>query len=123
MPSRVAAVFCLVLVAWSAGCRKTLGPEGGDIAPETWIVAAPQDTVTTRDSTNTPIAPQIGRIPFRFHMYWAGSDRDGAVVGFGCAVKIVGGTGAAVIPGHDARSGSLRAPVLSAKHLPLPPLR
>ena len=86
MPSRVAAVFCLVLVAWSASCRKTLGPEGGDIAPETWIVAAPQDTVTTRDSTNTPIAPQIGRIPFRFHMYWAGSDRDGAVVGFYWAV-------------------------------------
>jgi hypothetical protein len=49
-------------------------------------VAAPQDTITTRDSFNQPIRPQIGKIPVRFHMYWAGSDRDGAVTGYYWAV-------------------------------------
>src|SRR5262249_31914198 len=49
-------------------------------------VAAPQDTITTRDNNQKPIRPDINKIPVRFHMYWAGSDRDGAVVGFYWAV-------------------------------------
>src|SRR6185436_17097248 len=87
MPSRIAAIFSLLLVTWSAGCRKALAPGVGDNQPpETWIVAAPQDTITERGPDGTPIAPQIGRIPVRFHMYWAGTDRDGTVSGFYCAV-------------------------------------
>src|SRR5262245_41477929 len=38
----------------------------------------------------------------------------------GCAVKIVGGTVAAVIPRHGGRSRPLRAPALPANRLPLP---
>lgn len=55
-------------------------------APETWITAAPQDTVTGRDSFGLPVPPGIPRIPVRFHLYWAGSDQDGAVAGFYYAV-------------------------------------
>jgi hypothetical protein len=53
-----------------------------NLPPETWITAAPQDTITTRDQT-----AQIGTIPFRFHVYWSGSDQDGAVSGFYWAVS------------------------------------
>ena len=110
MPSRVAAVFCLCLVAWSAGCRKSLAPTSlADRPPETWIVAAPQDTITERDSQGNPIPPTVGRIPVRFHMYWAGSDQDGAVVGFYWAVvetlavpPVDGGT-VPPLPGPKAR--------------------
>ncbi len=49
-------------------------------------MAAPQDTITTRDEFNQPVRPQIGKIPVRFHMYWAGTDRDGTVGGFYWAV-------------------------------------
>lgn len=86
MRLRVGAVLCLFLAFWGSGCRKALAPNLDNQAPETWIVAAPQDTITTRDPSNIPIRPTIGRIPVRFHMYWAGSDRDGAVVGYYFAV-------------------------------------
>ena len=86
MRLRVGAVLCLFLAFLGAGCRKTLAPVTANQAPETWIVAAPQDTITVRDDFNVPIKPQIGKIPVRFHMYWAGSDRDGSVNGFFYAV-------------------------------------
>ena len=87
MRLRVGAVLCLFLAFWGSGCRKALAPTTLDNQPpETWIVAAPQDTITTRDSNNNPVHPSINKIPVRFHLYWAGSDRDGAVVGFYWAV-------------------------------------
>ena len=87
MRLRVGAVVCLFLAFWGAGCRKALVPTTLDNqAPETWIVAAPQDTITTRDPSNQPVRPVIGRIPVRFHLYWAGADRDGEVVGYYFAV-------------------------------------
>lgn len=55
-------------------------------APETWITAAPQDTVTTKDNVGRVIPPVIRTIPVIFHVYWAGSDMDGDVVGFYYAV-------------------------------------
>jgi hypothetical protein len=72
-------------------------------------VAAPQDTITTRDSFNQPIRPQVGKIPVRFHMYWAGSDRDGAVTGFYWAVVETlpvppeGSSSVPALPGPKAR--------------------
>jgi hypothetical protein len=72
-------------------------------------VAAPQDTITTRDTFNQPIRPQIGKIPVRFHMYWAGSDRDGAVTGFYWAVVETlpvppeGASSVPALPGPKAR--------------------
>jgi hypothetical protein len=87
MRLRVGAALCLFLAFWGSGCRKALAPTTLDNQPpETWIVAAPQDTITTRDAFNQPIRPQIGKIPVRFHMYWAGTDRDGSVAGFYWAV-------------------------------------
>src|SRR5262245_11739985 len=83
----VGAVLCLFLLILGAGCRKTLAPVTDNQAPETWIVAAPQDTITTFDPiTGTPIPPPIGAIPVRFHLYWAGADHDGAVNGFFYAI-------------------------------------
>jgi hypothetical protein len=80
-------VLLFFLVFLGAGCRKALNPLTLDNqAPETWIVAAPQDTITLRDPQNVPIRPRPGKIPVRFHMYWAGSDRDGSVAGFYWAV-------------------------------------
>ena len=86
MRLRVGAVLCLFLAFWGAGCRKALAPTLDNQAPETWIVAAPQDTLTDRDQFNQPVKPAVGRIPVRFHLYWAGADRDGDVVGFYFAV-------------------------------------
>lgn len=56
--------------------------------PETWITAAPMDTLTLRDGDGKPIpgSPSITTIPVRFHVYWAGSDKDGSVTGFYYAV-------------------------------------
>ena len=87
MRLRVGLVLCLFLAFLGAGCRKALGPNVDDNqAPETWITAAPQDTITTRTPLGVPIDPSIGRIPVRYHMYWAGADRDGEVVGYYWAV-------------------------------------
>ena len=64
-------------------------------APETWITAAPMDTLTLQDKDGRPvdkdgnpiIFPVLPtQIPVRFHLYWAGSDKDGAVAGFYYAV-------------------------------------
>ena len=43
-----------------------------NLAPETWITAAPQDTVTIVRPADPAIPPVVGTIPFRFHVYWAG---------------------------------------------------
>jgi hypothetical protein len=64
-------------------------------APETWITAAPLDTLTIKNgygqtvneegiATNKEATPT--EIPVRFHLYWAGSDKDGSVAGFYYAV-------------------------------------
>ena len=56
-------------------------------APETWITAAPMDTLTSRDGSGIPTGtPQITVIPVRYHLYWAGADKDGSIGGFYYAV-------------------------------------
>ena len=42
--------------------------------------------MTLKNALGQVIAPDINRIPVRFHLYWAGSDPDGSVVGFYWAV-------------------------------------
>ncbi len=87
MRLRVGLLLCLLTVFLGAGCRKALEPTAdNNQAPETWITAAPQDSITTRSVTGQPVSPIITRIPVRFHVYWAGSDRDGAVAGYYWAV-------------------------------------
>ena len=79
-------LFIFALLA-AVGCRKPLSPNvDRNEPPETWITAAPQDTITERDEDGKPVLRRAGTIPVRFHMYWAGSDRDGAVAGFYYAV-------------------------------------
>ena len=74
------------MLLW-VGCRKPLAPTvDSNLPPETWITAAPQDTITTRDQNGNVVPPQPGTIPFRFHVYWSGSDQDGTVSGFYWAV-------------------------------------
>lgn len=78
------AIFGLIALV---GCRKALAPNvDSNQAPETWITAAPQDTITVRNPDGSISPPVIGKIPFRFRVYWAGSDHDGQVVGFYWAV-------------------------------------
>ena len=83
-------VLCLLALSLAAGlgCRKPLTPNvDRNQAPETWITAAPLDTLTIRDNFGRPIGnPPVTTIPVRFHVYWAGSDKDGAVAGFYYAV-------------------------------------
>src|SRR5262249_4492328 len=90
MRLRFGVVLCLLAIFLSGGCRKPLTPNvDRNVAPETWITAAPMDTITLRDPQGRPLPPpdpSTQRIPVRFHMYWAGSDPDGAVVGFYYAV-------------------------------------
>jgi hypothetical protein len=87
---RVGAVLCLFAAYLGIGCREPITPNiDRNQAPETWITAAPFDTITLRDSEGHPDpirGPEVGKIPVRFHVYWAGSDRDGAVTGFYWAV-------------------------------------
>ena len=74
-------------ISMAVGCRKPLTPNvDRNQAPETWITAAPQDTITVRDVDGSPKPPKIPDIPVKFHLYWAGSDPDGAVAGFYWAV-------------------------------------
>ncbi len=85
----VLCLFAAIIVG--SGCRKALTPNiDRNQAPETWITAAPFDTVTARDKDGNPIFPPIDigdhTIPVRFHMYWAGADKDGAVAGYYWAV-------------------------------------
>ena len=78
--------FLLGLIMIAEGCRKPLAPTfDRNQPPETWITAAPFDTITYRDGV-TPRQTPIGYIPFRYHLYWAGSDPDGKVAGFYFAV-------------------------------------
>ena len=87
MRFRAGLFVSIFLVLLGAGCRKPLAPNiDRNVAPETWITAAPQDTITTRNELNEPVPPTVGTIPFRFHVYWAGSDQDGAVAGYYFAV-------------------------------------
>ena len=83
-------VLCLLALSLAVGlgCRKPLTPNiDRNEAPETWITAAPLDTLTIRDNYGRPIGnPSPTTIPVRFHLYWAGSDKDGAVAGFYYAV-------------------------------------
>jgi hypothetical protein len=83
MRLRVGLLLCLFAVIAVVGCRKPMTPNvDRNKAPETWITAAPFDTITlTRGQV-----PQPGTIPIRFHVYWAGSDQDGAVTGYYWAV-------------------------------------
>jgi hypothetical protein len=85
---RVGVVLCFFAVYFGIGCREPLKPNiDRNQAPETWITAAPFDTITIRDSHGNPIGdPTPGTIPVRFHVYWAGADNDGAVAGFYWAV-------------------------------------
>ena len=79
-------LFIFALLA-GVGCRKPLSPNvDRNDPPETWITAAPQDTLTEKDEDGIVIVPRIGTIPVRFHLYWAGADQDGAVAGFYYAV-------------------------------------
>lgn len=86
MRIRAVIFFLLSLVGLSLGCRSALSPNvDRNRAPETWITGAPMDTITTTvNGQKQP--PQIPTIPIRYHMYWAGSDQDGQVVGFYWAV-------------------------------------
>ncbi len=87
MRFRAGLILSLFAVLVGVGCRKPLTPNiDRNQAPETWITAAPQDTITTLDAFGFPVQPQPGIIPFRYHLYWAGSDQDGEVAGFYFAV-------------------------------------
>jgi hypothetical protein len=84
MRLRVGLLLCLFATLAGVGCRKALAPNvDRNKAPETWITAAPFDTITV-DKTGLPPFPAT--IPIRFHVYWAGGDQDGAVVGYYWAV-------------------------------------
>ena len=88
MRFRAGLILFLFIALIGGGCRKPLAPTfDRNKAPETWITAAPMDTLTVRDPSNGRVTPpEIGQIAFRFHMYWAGSDPDGSVAGFYYAV-------------------------------------
>jgi hypothetical protein len=113
MRFRIGLVLCLLLTSWvGVGCRKALAPNvDRNQAPETWITAAPQDTVTIKNPNGTPV-PGSGEpktIPFKFHVYWAGSDPDGDIAGFYYAVvetlpySPLGVGGPPSLPGPKAR--------------------
>ena len=83
MRLRVGLLLCLFGIIAAVGCRKPLTPNvDRNKAPETWITAAPFDTITMERG----IPPEPKTIPIRFHVYWAGSDQDGAVSGYYWAV-------------------------------------
>jgi hypothetical protein len=89
MRFRTGLLLSLLVFAWvGVGCRKALAPSiDRNRAPETWITAAPQDTITVRDGTGTPTGPSVPTtIPVKFHVYWAGADPDGDIAGFYYAV-------------------------------------
>ena len=100
MRFRAGLIFFFLALWMSVGCRKPLAPTvDSNIPPETWITAAPQDTITTRDEEGRPVRPDPGPIPFRFHVYWSGSDQDGAVAGFYFAVTETLGANGPPLPG------------------------
>jgi hypothetical protein len=85
---RVALCLLALSLVLATGCRKALTPDVDvNEAPETWITAAPMDTLTVKDATGLPTGPPaLTLIPVRFHLYWAGADKDGSVSGFYFAV-------------------------------------
>jgi len=84
MSIRGASLFCLFLLILGFGCRNPIAPPDINQAPETWITSAPMDTITTRNGRPSQSPP--GTIPVEYHLYWAGSDVDGTVVGYYWAV-------------------------------------
>ena len=58
----VRVIFCLFAATIvGSGCRKALTPNiDRNQAPETWITAAPFDTITVRDKNGNPVFPDIG---------------------------------------------------------------
>src|SRR5512143_311703 len=87
MRFRAVLSFLILAVALGIGCRKPLEPNiDRNRAPETWITAAPQDTITSRNPDGTINPPSVGTVAVKYHLYWAGSDADGAVTGFYYAV-------------------------------------
>ena len=86
MRLRVGFLLCLIAIFLGVGCRKPLTPADNNQAPETWITSAPQDTITVKDKNGAPIPILPGTIPVQYHLYWAGSDVDGTVVGYYWAV-------------------------------------
>jgi len=106
MRLRAAFVVSLIILSLSIGCRNALSPHvDRNRAPETWITAAPLDTITIRERGLPPQTPTIGTVPYRFHMYWAGADYDGAVVGFYWAVV-------ETLPKPDPTTGTTALPPL-----------
>jgi hypothetical protein len=100
MRFRAGLVFVFLALWMGVGCRKPLAPTvDSNLPPETWITAAPQDTLTIRDENGNVVPPQPGSIPFRYHLYWSGSDQDGSVSGFYWAVvETVGSVAGLPIP-------------------------
>jgi hypothetical protein len=86
MRFRAGILLCLFALVLGVGCRKPLTPADNNQAPETWITSAPQDTLTVKDANGHPIVNQPGTIPVAYHLYWAGSDVDGAISGYYFAV-------------------------------------
>jgi hypothetical protein len=107
MRLRVGLLLCLFAVIVVVGCRKPLAPNiDRNKAPETWITAAPFDTITLDPALPRPSPTTI---PIRFHVYWAGSDVDGNVAGYYWAVVETlplpppGGRGPAAAAGAEVR--------------------
>ena len=86
MSIRAVRLFCLFFLLLGSGCRNPITPPDNNQAPETWITSAPQDTITTRNGR--PIQSPPGTIPVQYHLYWAGSDVDGAVATWQKALKL-----------------------------------
>jgi hypothetical protein len=87
MRFRAGIFLSLAILILAVGCRKPLAPNvDSNQAPETWITQAPLDTITYRNEDGTPVVDPPGTLPVRFHLYWAGADRDGEVAGFYWAV-------------------------------------
>lgn len=86
MRLRAGLVVCLCALLIAVGCRDALVPNiDTNQPPETWITAAPQDTLTRIGPDGVP-RNEPGKIPVIFHLYWAGSDEDGAIAGYYFAV-------------------------------------
>src|SRR6476620_8736551 len=86
MRLRAGVSLFVIAILTGVGCRKPLSPADNNKAPETWITAAPQDTLVTKDAQGRVVPSLPGKIPVRFHLYWAGADEDGEVVGYYFAV-------------------------------------
>ena len=72
-------IFVVLFVALAQiSCRKTVAPNTDrNRAPETYLTAAPLDSIGGKPLT---------RAPYRYQVHWSGSDIDGAVAGYYYAV-------------------------------------